>query len=110
MDLEPALHAARAHVLADLAAHGIADAAAVSLVEDAVAHRRWWAEQWPQGVAFVCGLVAQDVQEALLEQHGTRWPCCSSCHELLSVEPELGEDPRWVCENHGVAAAVGALH
>ncbi|PWI45868.1 hypothetical protein [Streptomyces sp. ICBB 8177] len=111
MDLEAALHAARALVLADLQAAGVADADVVSLVEDAVAHRRWWCEQWPQGAGFVAGLVAQDVQDALLERRG-RWPLCPTCAEphALDVEPELGPDPHWVCGRSGtVVAAVGSL-
>ena len=40
---------ARARVLADLQARRLADAAAVSVLEDAVAQRTWWAEQWPEG-------------------------------------------------------------
>ncbi|MFE0459024.1 hypothetical protein ACFW1A_07135 [Kitasatospora sp. NPDC058965] len=113
-DIETALHGARALILADLAARDVADAAVVSLVEDAVTHRRWWLEQWPDGAAFVVGLVAQDVQDALLEGYG-RWPLCDACAaegELhsLSVEPELGPDPHWVCGKEGiVVAAVGSL-
>ncbi|MFJ9212796.1 hypothetical protein CU044_0850 [Streptomyces sp. L-9-10] len=126
--LEQALHAARALVLADLAAGDVARAEVVSLVEDAVSHRRWWVEQWPEGVAYVAGLVAQDVQDALLERYG-RWPLCPVCAEAgsdgpggpggphgsdgphaLEVEPELGPDPHWVCAKAGVVvAAVGAL-
>ncbi|MCQ4046260.1 hypothetical protein ACFOSC_26770 [Streptantibioticus rubrisoli] len=111
MDLEPALHAARALVLADLAACGVDDAAVVSLVEDAVANRRWWVEQWPDGAEYVTGLVAQDVQDALLDRYG-RWPLCPACEEVhaLDVEPELGPDPHWVCGKDGlVIAAVGHL-
>ncbi|MFE3140707.1 hypothetical protein [Streptomyces scopuliridis] len=114
--LEQALHAARALVLADLAAGDAARAEVVSLVEDSVSHRRWWVEQWPEGVAYVAGLVAQDVQDALLERYG-RWPLCPVCAETepdephaLEVEPELGPDPHWVCGKAGVVvAAVGAL-
>ncbi|TXS54160.1 hypothetical protein [Streptomyces sp. t39] len=111
--LEQALHAARAMVLADLAARDVADADVVSLVEDAVTHRRWWVEQWPDGVAYVTGLVAQDVQDALLERYG-RWPLCPVCDagdpHALEVEPELGTDPRWVCTKAGaVVAPVGGL-
>ncbi|MDT3395933.1 hypothetical protein RKE29_04620 [Streptomyces sp. B1866] len=114
MELEQALHAARALVLADLTADGAAQADIVSLVEDAVAHRRWWVEQWPEGVGFVAGLVAQDVQDALLERYG-RWPVCPVCttdHDshALEVEPELGPDPRWVCARTAVAVArLGSL-
>jgi hypothetical protein len=114
MELEQALHAARALVLADLAAEEVAQADIVSLVEDAVAHRRWWVKQWPQGAEYVAGLVAQDVQDALLERYG-RWPLCPVCtrdRELhaLEVEPELGPDPHWVCAKTAVAVArVGSL-
>ncbi|MFF8845767.1 hypothetical protein ACF08N_24125 [Streptomyces sp. NPDC015127] len=111
--LEQALHAARALVLADLAARDVADAGVVSMVEEAVAHRRWWAEQWPEGIAYVAGLVAQDVQDALLERHG-RWPLCPVCDagdpHALEIEPELGPDPHWVCgKARVVVAPVGGL-
>ncbi len=111
--LEQALHAARALVLADLVAGDVAEADVVSLVEDSVAERRWWVEQWPDGAAYVAGLVAQDVQDALLERYG-RWPLCPVCGSgdphALDVEPELGPDPHWVCAKVGVRVApVGSL-
>ncbi len=111
--LEQALHAARALVLADLVAGGVAEADVVSLVEDSVSHRRWWVEQWPEGAGFLAGLVAQDVQDALLERYG-RWPLCPVCRSgdphALEIEPELGPDPHWVCHKAGVkVAAVGGL-
>ncbi|MEV7284520.1 hypothetical protein AB0O01_08180 [Streptomyces sp. NPDC093252] len=111
--LEQALHTARALVLADLAAGEVADADVVSLVEDAVRERRWWVEQWPDGAGFVAGLVAQDVQDALLDRYG-RWPLCPVCASgdphALEIEPELGPDPHWVCHQAGVkVAALGAL-
>jgi hypothetical protein len=111
--LEQALHAARAMVLADLVAGEVADADVVSLVEDSVAHRRWWVGEWPEGVGFVAGLVAQDVQDALLERYG-RWPLCPVCRDgephALDIRPELGPDPHWVCEQVGVrVAAIGSL-
>ncbi|CAM5704665.1 hypothetical protein STENM327S_08417 [Streptomyces tendae] len=68
--LEQALHAARALVLADLVAGEVAEPDVVSLVEESVVQRRWWVEQWPEGAEFVAGLVAQDVQDALLERYG----------------------------------------
>jgi hypothetical protein len=108
---EAVLHAARARVLADLTARDVAGPAVVSLVEDAVAGRRWWLGQWPDGAAYVPGLVAQDVQDALMETYG-RWPLCPHCAapHALAVEPELGPDPHWVCEERGEAIApVGAL-
>ncbi|RFU86930.1 hypothetical protein DY218_09820 [Streptomyces triticagri] len=111
--LEQALHAARALVLADLVAGSVAEADVVSLVEDSVTHRRWWVGQWPEGAAYLPGLVAQDVQDALLEKYG-RWPLCPVCGSgdphALDVEPELGEDPHWVCGKAGVVVApVGSL-
>ncbi|MEU8707632.1 hypothetical protein [Streptomyces sp. NPDC048565] len=111
--LEQELHTARALVMADLVAGDVAEAGIVSMVEDAVVHRRWWVEQWPEGVAFVTGLVAQDVQDALLERYG-RWPLCPVCTDegphALDVEPELGPDPHWVCTKATVSVArVGGL-
>lgn len=111
--LEQALHTARALVLADLVAGEVAEADVVALVEDSVAQRRWWVEQWPDGAAYVAGLVAQDVQDALLDRYG-RWPLCPVCGSgdphALGVEPELGPDPHWVCPVVRVkVAAVGSL-
>ena len=104
---------ARAMVLHDLAARGFDDEVMVSLLEDAVAGRQWWLDQWPDGAEHIAGLVAQDVQDALLEAHG-RWPLCPVCGggdpHALDVEPELGPDPHWVCHKAGVkVAAVGTL-
>lgn len=104
---------ARALVLHDLEATGVADAEVVSLLEDAVSQRAWWLEQWPAGHQFVTGLVAQDIQDALLERAG-RWPLCPTCEDsthALYVDPDLGgPDPTWVCEQAGVAVArVGSL-
>ncbi|GAA3880878.1 hypothetical protein GCM10022227_43100 [Streptomyces sedi] len=110
---EEAIHRGRAAVLADLAADGAAGPEEVSLLEQAVSHRRWWSEQWPAGAVFVPGLLAQDMCDALLETGG-RWPLCPRCAtedpHALGVEPELGEDPHWVCPVTGVAVApVGQL-
>ncbi|MDI2131222.1 hypothetical protein [Yinghuangia seranimata] len=107
--IETALHEARALVLRDLAACGAAEPEFVSLVEDAVSERRWWVKQWPDGAAYAPGLVAQDVQEAL-EAAGVRWPSCPrhddtpDAHQLY-LEPELGEDPTWVCEKDAAPVA-----
>ena len=60
------------------------------------------------------GLVAQDVQDALLETNG-RWPLCRACDHLephaLYVHPDLGgPDPTWCCEHAGIEVApVGGL-
>ncbi|MEJ7708101.1 MAG: hypothetical protein WKF82_13020 [Nocardioidaceae bacterium] len=104
---------ARALVLMDLAAQGLADAHIVSLVEDCVAERRWWLSQWPRGWEYVDGLVAQDVQDALFDE-ARRWPVCAGCPDpiehSLSVEPELGPDPQWVCSESGrIMVAIGRL-
>jgi len=110
---DPLLHA-RALVLSDLSAQGLVDPHTVSVVEDCVAGRRWWLAQWEQGGSFVDGLVAQDVQDALFDE-ARRWPLCVACADpmehSLSIEPELGPDPRWVCSESGAHIAdLGGLH
>ncbi|WP_240938039.1 hypothetical protein [Nocardioides sp. JQ2195] len=99
---------ARAVVMRDLEATGVANPEIVSVLEDAVSERRWWAEQWPAGASYVGGLVAQDVQDALLERMG-RWPVCPRCDaavHALYIHPELGgPDPVWVCEESGATVA-----
>lgn len=107
---------ARARVLHDLAARGLGSPAHVDVVEDAVQGRRWWLEAWPEGAAYVTGQVAQDVQDLLLDGAGgaLRWPLCPACDLLepheLRVHPELGADPRWVCDRSGIAVSpVGGL-
>lgn len=109
---DPLLNA-RALVLADLAARQLVDAHTVSLVEEFVAARRWWLDQWAEGARYVSGLVAQDVQDALFDET-TRWPTCAACPDpvehSLSIDPELGPDPHWVCSQSGaVVAALGGL-
>jgi hypothetical protein len=105
---------ARALVLHDLETTGCADPATVSALEAAVVDRGWWLEQWAEGRDFVVGLVAQDVQDALLQSSG-RWPLCQACDVLdphaLYVHPDLGgPDPTWVCEQAGITVApVGEL-
>lgn len=109
---DPLLNA-RALVLSDLASQGLVDPHTVSVVEDCVSQRRWWLSQWQQGAAFVDGLVAQDVQDALFDE-SRRWPLCLGCPDpmehSLSIEPELGPHPHWVCSESGaVVAALGRL-
>lgn len=108
---------ARALVLRDLQARGMATPEAVNALEDAVAERGWWADQWPEGAVYVAGLVAQDVQDALFETGG-RWPLCRACGAVgevaihsLYIAPDLGgPDPVWICEESGdVVAPLGAL-
>jgi hypothetical protein len=94
--------AARARVLADLQSRQLATPELVSVLEDAVESRRWWAEQWPEGEVYVAGLVAQDVQDAVFDAGG-RWPVCQGCPDApehtLQIQPDLGgPDPVWVCE------------
>lgn len=108
------LLAARALVVHDLAARGADRADLVDVVEDVVEQRRWWVRQWPAGAEHVAGQVAQDVQDALLTDHGLRWPACTVCDDTrpheLRVTPDLGPDPHWVCEASGIVAApLGAL-
>lgn len=104
---------ARAVVLHDLEATGGADPRSVSALEEAVMARRWWVAQWEQGGTYAAGLIAQDLQDALLDEGG-RWPLCPVCEEAthaLYIHPELGgPDPVWVCEETGrVVAALGSL-
>ena len=106
---------ARASVLADLQACGLAVPMAVSLLDEACSQRRWWLEQWPQGAPYVAGLVAQDVQDGLRDglpgdDPAGRWPACGRCDDAplhaLHIEPDLGgPDPTWVCEESGQRVA-----
>lgn len=115
-----AIYAGRAAALADLEARGLASPVTVSLLDEACSQRRWWLEQWSEGAPFIAGLIAQDLQEALVDQLGRTdpsglWPICEHCTEgpvhTLHIEPDLGgPDPTWVCEESGVeVAALGAL-
>lgn len=113
MEPQEALLDARARVLHDLQARGLADAGSVSVLEEALSQRGWWVDQWADGIPYVGGLVAQDVQDALMDRT-SRWPRCTACdlvaEHALHVEPELGEHPHWVCEESGmVVAPVGEL-
>ena len=104
-----ALLDARALVLHDLEATNAADAVSVSALEASVTTRRWWTSQWEEGRQYVAGLIAQDVQDALLDQFG-RWPLCPVCEagepHALYIHPELGgPDPTWVCESTGQPVA-----
>jgi hypothetical protein len=112
--IDDVLIGARALVLRDLSARGFDSAPAVDVLDDVVAERRWWVEQWPDGAAYVAGQIAQDVQDRLLDADLGRWPRCTACdsttgHELR-ISPELGSDPHWVCEESGIAVGpLGAL-
>ena len=106
------LLAARALLLHDLAACEITAAGVVELLEDVVEQRRWWVASWPQGGDVVAGQLAQDLQERLLDEAGRRWPECplhDGTHELR-IDPDLGPDPHWVCDDAGaVVAPLGQL-
>lgn len=112
---EAVLHTARAAILADLRSRGLEDVMTVSALEEAMSQRRWWVEQWPDGLPYVAGLVAQDVQDALLDV-GRRWPECRRCPaaapvHTLAIEPDLGgPHPVWVCQEAGAEVCpLGAL-
>ena len=84
-----------------------------SLLEESLSQRRWWLQQWSAGAAYVPGLVAQDVQDALCDD-ACRWPRCTSCDRAaphsLQIQPDLGDDPHWVCDASGIdVAPLGAL-
>lgn len=96
-------------------ARDVADPRWDGALDDAVAHRAWWLEQWPAGAPHVLGLLAQDVQEAV-HQRDPLWPPCTepTCPEVgrhaLFVEPDLGPDPFWTCHTTGLpVAGVGVL-
>jgi hypothetical protein len=109
-DLEAALAEARARVLHDLSATLPTTPVVIDVLDVAVRDRRVWAEPWPEGADFVTCLVAQDVQEALTRSVG-RWPQCRvSGEHTLHVEPDLGDDPHWICEDcAAVVAPIGGL-
>ncbi len=106
--MDEALLDARARVLSDLHASGAADPASVSALDEVVAGRRWWVTSWDEAPAYVAGLVAQDLQDELLEERG-RWPVCPRCAgatHALYIHPDLGGlDPTWVCEETGQQVA-----
>ena len=101
------LLSARAHLLHDLAARETVDVDVLALLEDVITARRWWIEAWEGGADVVAGQLAQDLQERLLDDSGVRWPACplhDGSHELR-IEPDLGPDPHWVCEEAVQAVA-----
>ncbi len=99
------LRRARDAVVSDLR-----DPRRAPLVDEALPHRAWWLQQWPDGAAHVLGLLAQDVQEAV-HAEDPLWPLCPEHRDHpLFVEPDLGPDPFWVCHRTGLpVAAVGQL-
>src|SRR4051794_20960329 len=106
---DDALLNARALGLPALEATPAANPTTACALEASVTTRRWWASQWEEGKQYVAGLVAQDVQDALLEDIG-RWPLSHACDETnphaLYIHPELGgPEPTWVCEHSGITVA-----
>ena len=118
MTSDDALMTARALVLHDLEVTLAANPESVSALEEALTTRRWWAAQWAEGKQYVAGLVAQDVQDTILDAFG-RWPLCKVCDaesdawepHALYIHPDLGgPEPTWVCEQSGIpVAALGRL-
>ena len=101
---EDALHDARTTLLRDASSYA-------ELVDQVVAERRWWLDEWPDGAPHLLCLVAQDLQEKVHETRDPLWPRCPEHddHPLL-VEPDLGPDPFWVCHLTGLPVApVGSL-
>ncbi|MEO8329587.1 MAG: hypothetical protein ABI586_06255 [Candidatus Nanopelagicales bacterium] len=110
MDVDQALADARSRLLHDLGSTTAVTNIHVDALENALTARRAWVEPWPEGVAFLACLVAQDLQESLVDVAG-RWPMCRAdgSHQL-HVEPDLGDDPRWVCQECSIVAGpVGGL-
>jgi len=110
MDVDTALNEARSRLLHDLSATVRTTPQVVDVLEEVIEQRRAWAAPWPDGAVFLTCLVAQDLQETAAPMLG-RWPACRMNGEhQLHVEPDLGEDPNWVCEDCGqVAAPIGDL-
>ena len=114
MTIEEQLSAARARLLHDLEATVATTPAHVDVLEDVVAARREWVQPWPEGASYLTCLMAQDLQEQLQELvvlHIGRWPQCrlDGAHQL-HVEPDLGADPHWVCEDCAtIVAPIGGL-
>ncbi len=95
----------------DLQATRAWSATTEAIVVTALAERRWWVQEWPEGAEHVAGLVAQDVQEAVHATVDQQWPPCPEHPDhALFVEPDLGPDPFWVCHRSGLPVApVGSL-
>src|ERR1035437_8511157 len=74
-DTSAALLRARALVLRDIVACGADVPGIVDVLDVAVREREWWVQRWPEGIEFLAGQVAQDVQDRLVDTEG-RWPPC----------------------------------
>lgn len=109
-DTAVALLRARALVLHDIVACGADVPDIVNMLDAAVHEREWWVRRWPEGMGFLAGQVAQDVQDLLVDTEG-RWPPCPLHRdEALQLEPPMGPDPHWVCGlGCGKVAPLGAL-
>ncbi len=90
----------------------LADPSRDAVLDACVEERRWWVAQWAEGEIYLPCLLAQDVQEAVHETLDPTWPVCPEHGDhALVVEPDLGTDPFWVCEESGLPVApVGSLH
>lgn len=111
MSADPVLDAACDAVRRDLEATGACNDAAVEWLALCTRERGWWLAQWPGGAAYVVGLLAQDVQEAVHEHADRQWPLCPDhADHPLYVEPDLGPDAFWVCHRSGLPCApIGQL-
>lgn len=109
-DVDTALADARARVLHDLSATLPTTPTVVDTLDSVLHERRQWVEPWPEGAPLLTCLVAQDVQEALEASVG-RWPQCrTNGDHTLHVEPDLGDDPHWVCPDcTATVAPIGGL-
>ncbi len=109
-DTSAALLRARALVLRDIVACGADVHGIVDVLDAAVREREWWVQRWPEGIEFLAGQVAQDVQDRLVDTEG-RWPPCPQHpDEALQLEPPMGADPHWICgRGCGEIAALGEL-
>jgi len=108
--IDDALNEARARLLHDLSATSSDQPRSIDVLDKVLHERRLWLELWPGGSPFITCLIAQDVKEQLAPVIG-RWPHCVevAAHELY-VDPDLGTDPYWVCEEcRAPAGRVGEL-
>ncbi len=108
--IDDALNEARARLLHDLSATSSDQPRCIDVLDTILHERRLWLELWPGGAPFITCLIAQDLKEQLAPVIG-RWPRCPRDRaHVLHVDPDLGDDPHWVCEDcRTQVARVGEL-